>query len=219
MLLLGSPACLYYWSVTDMHPSTVKGSKGWCSMKPPIRKASEAVGTSSYAGAGTTCSGAACVYIGNLKLDSELVRCLPCFVPGGSAGISNDMLATKEGNFVRRLLYLVTLSLVATLVFVPAAFAQELPRDQYGCVPQQTYVPEAGGCVAIEGLPPGFDPVVVDPDTGKSLGFLSSFTAPPATTTSTTPLPATGGPALLPLAGLLLLASGLIGLGVVRFRS
>ncbi len=188
-------------------------------MKPAIQNVSEVVGTSSYAGAGTTCSGAACVYIGNLKLDSELVRRLPCFVPRGSTGTPNYMLATKEGNFMRRLLYLVTLSLVAALVFVSAAFAQELPRDQYGCVPQQTYVPEAGGCVAIEGLPPGFDPVVVDPDTGESLGPLSSFTAPPATTTST-PLPATGGPALLPLAGLLLLASGLIGLGVVRrFRS
>lgn len=121
-----------------------------------------------------------------------------------------------EGNFMSRVLCLATLSLVATLVFVPAAIAQELPRDQYGCVPQQTYVPEADGCVAIEGAP-GPDPIVYDPDTGRPLGPLSSFIEPPATTPA--PLPATGGPPLLLSAGVLLLASGLIGLGVVSRRS
>ena len=50
-----------------------------------------------------------------------------------------------------------------------------LPLDQYGCVPQQVYVPAADGCVAGEGYGPGFDPVVVDPETGEELGRLSDF--------------------------------------------
>ncbi len=50
-----------------------------------------------------------------------------------------------------------------------------LPLDQYGCVPQQVYVPAADGCVAGEGYGPGFDPVVVDPETGEDLGRLSEF--------------------------------------------
>ncbi len=54
-----------------------------------------------------------------------------------------------------------------------------LPQDKSGCVPQQRYVPEADGCVAIEGLPAGTDPIVVDPDTGENLGPLSSFVGEP----------------------------------------
>lgn len=81
---------------------------------------------------------------------------------------------------MKRTPYLAALCVTATLTFSPAALAQQqaspgLPLDQYGCVPQQAYVPEAGGCVAIEGQTPGSDPQVINPDTGEELGPLSNF--------------------------------------------
>ena len=53
-----------------------------------------------------------------------------------------------------------------------------LPLDQYGCVPQQEYIPEAGGCAANEGYTNEeayLNAFVIDPETGEILGRRSDF--------------------------------------------
>ena len=53
-----------------------------------------------------------------------------------------------------------------------------LPLDQYGCVPQQEYMPAAGGCAAIEGFTNEeayLDALVMDPETGEVLGRRRDF--------------------------------------------
>ena len=63
---------------------------------------------------------------------------------------------------------------------------EELPADGIngtlqgagGCAPQQVYVPQAGGCVSMEGHLPGADAgdlAVFDPETGEELGKLRDF--------------------------------------------
>ncbi len=99
---------------------------------------------------------------------------------------------------MKRLLYLATLSLMATMVFAPAALAQD-----YTYTPPTTTAPTTTA-------PTTTAPTQYAPTT--SAEGVDEMT--PSTTT-TTPLPDTGGPSLLLPAGLLL-ASGLIGLGVMR---
>ena len=51
-------------------------------------------------------------------------------------------------------------------------------RDPYGCVPQQEYIPEAGGCAANEGFTNEeayLNALVIDPETGEILGRRSDF--------------------------------------------
>ncbi len=98
-----------------------------------------------------------------------------------------------EGDLVKRLLYLATLGLVASMMFASAALAQDY-----------TYTPPTNAA------PTTTAPTQYAPTT--SAEGVDEMT--PSTTT-TTPLPDTGGPSLLLPAGLLL-ASGLIGLGVMR---
>lgn len=117
---------------------------------------------------------------------------------------------------MKKLLYLATLSLVATLMFASVATAQEDPCPDPDF---PRYTPD--GCQASD-LPdvvvPG-GPAPADPDVGETAtgGQYETPEVPQAPET-TQPLPDTGGPALLPAAGLLL-ATGLIGLKVVRRRT
>ena len=98
-----------------------------------------------------------------------------------------------EGNFVKRLLYLVILGLMTTMVFAPAALAQDYTSPTTTAPTATTTPTQYTPTTATE---------AIDEET-------------PSTTT-TTPLPDTGGPSLLIPAVGLLLASGLIGLGVMR---
>lgn len=142
---------------------------------------------------------------------------------------------------MKRLLYLATLSLVASMVFAPAALAQ---AGLYNC-PDFQYQEDAQQFLLAG------DPYILDedddgiacetlPSRGTDTGMTQRPTTPtqyvqpmtpttqytPTTaaeavdeetpsTTTTTPLPDTGGVSLL-IPASLLLASGLIGLGVMR---
>lgn len=159
------------------------------------------------------------------------------------------MKATKKGNSMRRMLYLATLSIVATLLVAPAALGQGAgPGGEGPCTgtPFEQYIPEVNGCVTTEGLPDPGATIVYDADTREPIGTLAEVTAnleneTPTTTGDQYPtntqvqyeptladepvptesLPDTGGlggaTLLLPAAGLLL-ATGLIGLRVLRRR-
>lgn len=133
-------------------------------------------------------------------------------------------------------------AVLATLMMcalAPAALAQEqVPFPEGTPVPASGERPEGtqlsvNGCVTDEELGAylaaigeGLTPVQYDTEpTATQYDDPPAATQTPATQPAAqeapvAPLPTTGGPALLaPLAGLLLLASGLVGLGVARFRS
>ncbi len=95
---------------------------------------------------------------------------------------------------MKRLLYLATLGLVALLMFAPAALAQDY-----------TYTP-----------PTNTAPTTTAPTQYAPTTPAEAVDEMTPSTTTTTPLPDTGGPSLLIPAAGLLLASGLIGLGVMR---
>ncbi len=134
---------------------------------------------------------------------------------------------------MRKVLYVATLSLVATLLFAPAALAQEVPFPQ-GTPPVNGECPEGtvlsvNGCITEEQLGEYFRAIGEgDPCPDPNTVFTGGGCVPaqyspttPTTAAASTPsaLPSTGGPPLLPIAGVLLLASGLVGLGVVGRRS
>ena len=135
---------------------------------------------------------------------------------------------------MRKVLYLATMSLVATLLFAPAAaLAQEVPFPQgtppvNGECPEGTQ-PSINGCVTDEALgeylgaigegDPCPDPNTVYTGDGCVPAQYSSATLPPTAASTPAALPDTGGALLLPIAGVLLLASGLVGLGMAGKRS
>ena len=132
---------------------------------------------------------------------------------------------------MKKLLYLAILSLVATLLFAPVALAQEADSGgENPCTANQfeQFIPEVNGCVTTEGQPSPGEVTVFDADTREPIGTLDEVIAEieagetptatgdqyetpatPPTATTATPLPDTGGPALLlPAAAGLFLATG-----------
>lgn len=144
---------------------------------------------------------------------------------------------------MRKLLYLATLSMVATLLFAPAASAQDtLNCDDFTSQADAQAALRADPSdpngldgndddgIACESLPAPRDetPVVVEPPPETTVekpvtnggdqynGEVTPQEPTPTEPTPTEPLPDTGGPAfLLPAAGLLLVA-GLIGMRMAR---
>ncbi len=132
---------------------------------------------------------------------------------------------------MRRLVLLAALSMMAMLVFAPVAMAQ---TDLYDC-PDFTTQEEAQQFL-LAGDPYGLDAdndgMACDdlPSGGTGMGDVpqlqSQYTPTTAaeavdeetpSTTTTTPLPDTGGPSLLlPAAGLLLTGAGLLAVGLRR---
>ena len=132
---------------------------------------------------------------------------------------------------MRRLVFLATLSMMAMLVFAPAAMAQ---TDLYDC-PDFTTQEEAQQFL-LAGDPYGLDAdndgMACDdlPSGGTGMGDVSQpqsqYTPTTAveavdeetpSTTTTTPLPDTGGPSLLlPAAGVLVLGVGLVAASFAR---
>ncbi len=134
---------------------------------------------------------------------------------------------------MRRLIVLATLSMVAMLVFAPAALAQD--PSAVNCDDFQT---QEEAQAVFEADNPSQDPFLLDEDQGPDDGIacetlpsggtgMGDVSQPqyqynPTTvaeavdeetpsTTTTTPLPDTGGPSpLLPAAGLLVLSAGLV---------
>lgn len=145
---------------------------------------------------------------------------------------------------MKRLLYLATLSLVASLLFAPAALAQDtLNCDDFASQAEAQAELRADPSdpngldgndddgIACESLPAPRDetpvPAATDtPPPGTTVeppvdngGDQYNGEVTPQEPTPTEPLPSTGGPALLLPAAGLLLTTGLIGLQVVRRRS
>lgn len=133
---------------------------------------------------------------------------------------------------MRKFLVAGALAILAALILASVAVAQ---TDSSGnCLPQQAYVPQVHGCVAAEGfrnLADQANATVYHADTGEPLGILrdlvgpsepsstqpssevgaaqyDQYVAPQQPTTPAQILPNTGGPALLIIAGSLLLVSG-----------
>ncbi len=98
---------------------------------------------------------------------------------------------------MRRLLYLATLSMVVMMVFATAAFAQ---TDLCADPAYAADFPDICGTAAPAQTP-------MQPETSMQ---------PQTQAPVTQPLPSTGGPALLLPAAGLLLATGLIGVGLAR---
>lgn len=144
---------------------------------------------------------------------------------------------------MKRLLYISTLSMVFTLVLASVALAQGVEPGNgtgpYGCPEDMPFVASAPSdpgeasllCFATEAEAEAYGrgetatpPATEEPPVTE--GQYETPEAPTAPETPQTPemstqpsLPSTGGPALLMPAAGLLLATGLLGLAIVRRRS
>lgn len=170
------------------------------------------------------------------------------------------MLVIRDGrSFVKRLLYLATLSLVASMMFAPAALGQsrgpsgadgtfncpdfDFQEDAQAVYDQDTSDPNGldgaigtgftgqqgvaceelpsrgtatdGGMTQQPTTPNQYTPTTTAPTATTAPTTTAPTTTAPTTAPTITEMPATGGPSLLVPAGLLL-ASGLIGLGLMR---
>ncbi len=140
---------------------------------------------------------------------------------------------------MRRLLYAATLSMIAMLILAPAALGQDVdcpqlapgeaeailaadPSDPNGLDADNDGIPCEGNDTGATTQPD----IQYTPDMTTDMQYTQYTTTPtttaptttaPTTAPTITEMPATGGPSLLlPAVGVLVLASGLIGLGVMR---
>ena len=78
---------------------------------------------------------------------------------------------------MKRLLYLATTAMVATLLMASAALAQE--ENPCTGSPFERFIPEVNGCVTTEGLSDPGSATVFDADTREPIGTLGEVTAGP----------------------------------------